>query len=118
MAETVTWTKFCKIYAQHHKISYAAAVSEAGPAWREYKATHGPAMPPPKAEPRKSEPVPVPQRKKAAPKKETYTYIDPPTEEPKKKPYVHTGVKKGRRVKEVIYYSDSESGGESSGDDY
>jgi hypothetical protein len=35
------WHKYCKKYAQENKVSYAAAISLAGPSWREHKEKHG-----------------------------------------------------------------------------
>ena len=37
---TDNWQGFCRAYARQFKISYAAAICEAGPAWHEYKKVH------------------------------------------------------------------------------
>lgn len=35
------WHKFCEEYAQAHSVSFGAAISLAGPAWRAHKEKHG-----------------------------------------------------------------------------
>ena len=38
---TDNWQGFCRAYGRQFNISYAAAICEAGPAWKVYKNTHG-----------------------------------------------------------------------------
>lgn len=41
MDSTNNWQGFCRAYAKEFNITYAAAISQAGPAWREYKKEKG-----------------------------------------------------------------------------
>lgn len=73
MADTLTWTKFVRKYAEQNNVTYHAALKAAGPAWQTYKEQHNIPSRVPKAKVAKAEagPMeePIADKPKATPKK-------------------------------------------------